>query len=118
MPSDTQIKFKKKAYNSNTDSGAGVVVFDNTANKIYVGGVCYSSDVKNATWNQNTSTLTLTKSDNTTVSLDMSNYEATTNKVTSLSAQSTDTQYPSAKCVYDLIGPIDSALDAILNGSN
>lgn len=45
-------------------------------------------------------------------------YEDSTNKVTSLSAQSTDTQYPSAKCVYDLIGSIDAALDAILNGSN
>ena len=30
-------------------------------------------------------------------------YEETTNKVTSLSAQSTDTQYPSAKCVYDAL---------------
>ena len=28
-------------------------------------------------------------------------YEETTNKVTSLSSSSTDTQYPSAKCVYD-----------------
>ena len=117
MP-NVEIKFKKKAYNQSTDNGSGVVVFDTTANKIYVGGVCYSSDVKNATWNQSTNTLTITKSDNTTVSLDMSNYEVTANKVTSLSAQSTDTQYPSAKCVYDLIGPINTALDAILNGSN
>lgn len=28
-------------------------------------------------------------------------YEQTSNKVTSLSSSSTDTQYPSAKCVYD-----------------
>ena len=28
-------------------------------------------------------------------------YEQTSNKVTSLSSNSTDTQYPSAKCVYD-----------------
>lgn len=41
------------------------------------------------------------------------NMEVTTNKVTSLSSSSTDTQYPSAKCVYDLIGDIDTALDAI-----
>lgn len=39
--------------------------------------------------------------------------ENTTNKVTSLSSASTDTQYPSAKCVYDLIGDISSAIDAI-----
>ena len=32
---------------------------------------------------------------------DVSGKEDTANKVTSLSAQSTDTQYPSAKCVYD-----------------
>ncbi len=31
-------------------------------------------------------------------------FEKTSNKVTSLSSNSTDTQYPSAKCVYDLIG--------------
>lgn len=31
------------------------------------------------------------------------NFEATGNKVTSLSSSSTDTQYPSAKCVYDAI---------------
>lgn len=47
-----------------------------------------------------------------------SSYEVTTNKVTSLSASSTDTQYPSAKCVYDLIGDIETVLDTIINGSN
>lgn len=39
------------------------------------------------------------------------NKEDTSNKVTSLSGSSTDTQYPSAKCVYDyiddLIGDIE-----------
>lgn len=39
--------------------------------------------------------------------------EASTNKVTSLSSSSTDTQYPSAKCVYDLIGDVESLLSAI-----
>lgn len=37
--------------------------------------------------------------------------ENTSNKVTSLSSSSTDTQYPSAKCVYDLIGDINTMLD-------
>ena len=41
--------------------------------------------------------------------------ENTSNKVTSLSSSSTDTQYPSAKCVYDLIGDIGEALD-LING--
>lgn len=36
---------------------------------------------------------------------DVSGKENTSNKVTSLSAQSTDTQYPSAKAAYDAINP-------------
>ena len=34
-------------------------------------------------------------------SIDLSGYEQTANKVTALTAQSTNVQYPSAKCVYD-----------------
>lgn len=41
-------------------------------------------------------------------------YEITSRKVTSLSSSSTDQQYPSAKCVYDMIGDIESALNALL----
>lgn len=40
-------------------------------------------------------------------------YEQTSNKVTSLSSSSTDTQYPSAKCVYDIIGDIETLLAAL-----
>lgn len=40
--------------------------------------------------------------------------EVTSNKVTSLSSSSTDTEYPSAKCVYDIVGNIESTLNAIL----
>lgn len=40
-------------------------------------------------------------------------YEAKSNKVTTLSSASTDTQYPSAKCVYDLVGDIETLLAAI-----
>lgn len=43
------------------------------------------------------------------------NFEVKTNKVTSISDQSTDLQYPSAKCVYDILGNIESALQTILN---
>ena len=39
--------------------------------------------------------------------------EDTTNKVTSLSSSSTDTEYPSAKCVYDLVGDIETILASI-----
>ena len=40
-------------------------------------------------------------------------YEQTSNKVTSLSSASTNTQYPSAKCVYDLIGDVETLLAAL-----
>lgn len=39
--------------------------------------------------------------------------QTTTNLVTSLSASSTNTQYPSAKCVYDLIGNVETLLQAV-----
>jgi hypothetical protein len=39
--------------------------------------------------------------------------EAKSNKVTSISSASTNTQYPSAKCVYDLVGDIESLLASI-----
>ena len=44
---------------------------------------------------------------------DVSGKENTSNKVTSLSAQSTDTQYPSARCVYDLIGDVETLINAL-----
>lgn len=46
-------------------------------------------------------------------SIDTSLLEEKSNKVTTLSASSTDTQYPSAKCVYDIIGDVESALYAL-----
>lgn len=36
------------------------------------------------------------------------------NKVTSISATSTDEEYPSAKCVYTIVGNIEAALDNII----
>lgn len=46
-----------------------------------------------------------------------SGVELTANKVTSLSSSSTDTQYPSAKAVYSLVGNIESVLNAIIMGA-
>ncbi len=43
----------------------------------------------------------------------LTGYEQTSNKVTSISSSSTDTQYPSAKCVYDIVGDIESAINTI-----
>ena len=44
--------------------------------------------------------------------------EDTANKVTSLSSSSTDTEYPSAKCVYDIVGDVESALAALIGGES
>lgn len=103
MSSNVKITFRKKIYNSSTDGDAGVVVFDKSTNKVYVGGTCYSSDVKNATINSETNVLSFTKTDGSTVSVNLSLFEQKSNKVTSLSNYSTDTQYPSAKCIYNYI---------------
>ena len=56
----------------------------------------------------------LGRADTALQSADISGKENTSNKVTSLSSSSTDTQYPSAKCVYDLVGNIENALEALL----
>ena len=42
---------------------------------------------------------------------DISGKEDTTNKVTSMSSSSTDTQYPSAKAVYDSIGAVNATIE-------
>lgn len=43
----------------------------------------------------------------------VANKEDKTNKVVSLSSESTDAQYPSAKCVYDLIGDVETLLEEL-----
>lgn len=98
-----EVILKKKVYNPSLDSSPGIVVFDKSASKIWVGGECYSSEVMDIAYNTTTKILSITKFDGTTVTLNFSTFESTGNKVTSLSSASTDTQYPSAKCVYDSI---------------
>ena len=44
---------------------------------------------------------------------DVSGYQTTSNLVTSISSSSADSQYPSAKCVYDIVGNIETLLAAI-----
>lgn len=44
---------------------------------------------------------------------DLTIYQTVANITTSLSASSTNTQYPSAKCVYDLLGDVESLIDAL-----
>lgn len=43
----------------------------------------------------------------------VSGKEDTANKVTSLSSSSTDTEYPSAKCIYDIVGDIETLINAL-----
>ncbi len=47
---------------------------------------------------------------NKSVNIDLSGKENVSNKTTTLSSASTDTQYPSAKCVYDEISPLETAI--------
>lgn len=44
--------------------------------------------------------------------------EQVANKVTSLSSSSTNEQYPSAKCVYDIVGDVEAVLDEIRGVQN
>ena len=39
--------------------------------------------------------------------------ESISNKVTSISSASTNTEYPSAKCVYDIVGDIETLINAL-----
>lgn len=39
--------------------------------------------------------------------------ENTSNKVTSISSSSTDTQYPTAKCMWDIIGNLEGVINAL-----
>lgn len=55
-----------------------------------------------------------TKSETDTL---LSGKESLSNKVTTLSISSTDTQYPSAKCVYDIIGDVETLLANLDNGN-
>ena len=48
---------------------------------------------------------------------DLEDKQDKSNLVTSLSSSSTDTQYPSAKCVYDIVGNIETLLYNINRGS-
>jgi len=45
--------------------------------------------------------------------VDLTGYQTTSNLVTTLDSSCTDTQYPSAKCVYDVLGDIESLLQTI-----
>lgn len=66
----------------------------------------------NATWG----TIGGTLSDQTDLNTTLISKENISNKVTSISSSSTDTQYPSAKCVYDMIGDVENILIRLTTG--
>lgn len=41
-------------------------------------------------------------------------YEQLANKVAFIDEESTDIQYPTAKCIYDLVGNVEQALDILI----
>lgn len=57
--------------------------------------------------------LKLSRDGNNTWSTLTSVFETTLNKVTTISSSSTNDQYPSAKCVYDIVGDIETLLASI-----
>ena len=62
-------------------------------------------------------TIVITLSSGDTINIDLNHdhtaYEEKSNKVTSLSSSSTDDEYPSAKCVYNIVGDIETLLAAL-----
>lgn len=86
-----------KTINGSTILGSGNLAIDSLPSQSGQSGKYLTTDGTTASWG--------------TISL--SGYEVTTNKVTSLSSSSTDTEYPSAKCVYDLLGDVEALIDAL-----
>ena len=82
--------------------------------KFYINGVGTYDGTNPISGTNDLASVLATKADST----NLSGKEDVSNKVTSLSASSTDTEYPSAKCVYDMIGDIESVLDTIINGTS
>ena len=101
------------------DSTSQKWVNDSTvANKLY--DIDDTTIIKNSVSNElevpiDNNTIIVDSSDNkvkvsNNITTKLENMEDITNKVTTLDSSSTDTQYPSAKCVYDLVGDVESLL--------
>lgn len=88
----------------------GTVVLDNNTKRLFAGfdttknkAIVYGSNVDDVVWNATANTLTIQYINGTSQVVSLATFEKNSNKVTSLSSSSTDTEYPSAKCVYDSI---------------
>jgi hypothetical protein len=81
-----------------------------TGNKI---SLALSSNKLTASLSDKNNNVISTSSEITLPNPDLSACEKLENKVTSISSSSTDTQYPTAKCVYDIVGDIESLLETL-----
>ena len=103
---------------SSLDYKMTAILKDN--NVIYTSNVIdlpLESMVVNGRYDSSTKKVVLTLQNGNTIEFSVadliSGLESTSNKVTSISASSTNTQYPTAKCVYNLVGNIESLLSSI-----
>lgn len=99
-------------------SGVDSTPTSGSGNLVTSGGVKTAVDTKQDTLVSGTNIKTINNesllgSGNITINADTSACELLANKVTSISSSSTDTQYPSAKCVYDIVGDIETLINAL-----
>lgn len=108
----TQI-FNPSNYYNKTDIDGIIAGYYTSAQTDNLLSTTYTNAVQSATtWVSNQGYIT---SAATVGSLNLK--EDKSNKVTSISSASTNDQYPSAKCVYDILGNIDALLTQILSGT-
>ena len=105
---------------SATDYKMTAILLDKDGNTISTSNIIdlpLESMVVNGRYDNSTKKLILTLQNGNTISFSVADLinglESTNNKVTSINANSTDTQYPSARCIYNLVGNIESALSNI-----
>ena len=101
LPSQTSQNGKFLTTDGSSASWATIDVGDKLPSQTGNNGKFLSTNGTTASWE---SALT---------SSDISTMQTTTNLVTSLTAQSTNLQYPSAKCVYDVLGDIETLINAL-----
>ena len=84
-------------YLGNFDGAGGFMFYLPTASNTF-----YYCQLNSGGWNNGSGDV-----------ISLSGYQTTANLVTSISNTSTDTEYPSAKCMYDIIGDIETLLQAV-----
>lgn len=88
---------------------------DNLGTNVRVDGMLQSTVRNYATYTNDVNYIFISKGTLENV-ITGKNLETANNKVTSISSSSTDIQYPSAKCVYDLVGNLETILETLDTG--